>query len=352
MKQFRTGFVVGKFCPLHKGHELVIKTALVKCEEVIVLSYTSSNFPKCTPANRRKWLEAIDCDHDKLRIVVLDPAIDVFPDDDAPEIDHRKFCANYLLDVLETSVQAVFSSEEYGQGLTNYFTLFFTAKFFNPVQCTHVMVDQARSKYSVSGTQLREGKKALWLFTSFAVQASYVKKVLFLGGESSGKSTIVAKLAAHYNAPYVNEFGRLWYEYRDGYLFYEDMEYIATQQIKAEESVVLAELKRISSTCDKLFCDTSVLTTSFYSQEWFGRISTNLAEMVEESFDRYDKIYVCMPDFPMVQDGTRQNESFRTKGFKYVLDELEKNGVKYLLLGGSHEERFNRVVEDLKNETV
>jgi HTH-type transcriptional regulator, transcriptional repressor of NAD biosynthesis genes len=36
-RRFRLGMVVGKFSPLHRGHEHVIQEALMACEQVLVL---------------------------------------------------------------------------------------------------------------------------------------------------------------------------------------------------------------------------------------------------------------------------------------------------------------------------
>lgn len=348
MKKYRTGLVVGKFCPLHKGHESVIEQALLNCEEVIVLSYTSENYPKCTVENRRDWLNDLAYrfeDYmpgaaDRLKIHVLDPKEVDIPNDLDPDEDHRKFCGDYLLNVIETTVQAVFNSESYGQGFADYLTLYFTVNFKNPIVVDNVLVDVDRKKYPVSGTMLRDTPELIKESCSNVVINSYVKKILFLGGESSGKTTIVEALTAHYNSAQAFEFGRRWFDIRKGLLKYEDMEYIARKQIAMENGQ--------SQWANKyLFCDTSALTTSFYSNEWFLRVSKKLRKMVSDSMTRYDKIYVCMPDFPMVQDGTRQDEAFRIKGFEFVVNYLEATGVKYTLLGGSKEERLNRVVEDL-----
>ena len=45
MSRYRTGLVVGKFSPLHRGHELVIGAAFAHCAEVVVLSYSRPEFP-------------------------------------------------------------------------------------------------------------------------------------------------------------------------------------------------------------------------------------------------------------------------------------------------------------------
>ena len=55
-KPFRCGLVVGKFCPLHRGHETVIERALSTCDEVLIINYTQPEFEHCDRATRERWL--------------------------------------------------------------------------------------------------------------------------------------------------------------------------------------------------------------------------------------------------------------------------------------------------------
>lgn len=346
--KYVTGLVVGKFCPLHKGHEFLIKTSLEQCEKVIVLSYTSKVFKGCDAASREEWLKRIDCDQDRLDIHVIDDF--VYIDDDAPEDQHRQLCAEYLLNVLETSVQAVFSSESYGDGFAAHLSKYFTDTFpKQPLTVDHIMVDWPRSNFPISGTRLREaiasGDNTLVdKFMSPGVSPSFVRKILFLGGESTGKSTLVMSLFKHFNSAAAPEFGRVHYDNRNQKLMYEDMAYIAKTQIAIED-----ERARHLNPDQYLFCDTSPLTTLFYSKEWFGRVANSLTELMWGTEQRYHKIYLCAPDFPMVQDGTRQDETFRMKGHAFYVDHLEDTWMcDYTVLTGTHEERLAKVITDLK----
>ena len=55
-KHFHRGLVVGKFSPLHRGHELVIYRALEMCREVVLISYSKPEFPGCEAERREQWL--------------------------------------------------------------------------------------------------------------------------------------------------------------------------------------------------------------------------------------------------------------------------------------------------------
>jgi NadR type nicotinamide-nucleotide adenylyltransferase len=260
--------------------------------------------------------------------------------DNAPEDEHRKFCADYLLNALDTTVQAVFTSEDYGDGFANFLSLYFSANLLSPMSVKHVMVDRERVEFPISGTQLRESVMYIDKYVPWYVSADFVRKVLFLGGESTGKTTLVYALGDSRHT--VSEFGRFLFDKRGGKLYYEDMAYIAKSQLEAEHykaaSLLMSEF---------LYCDTSPLTTKFYSLEWFGLVAEELNDMVYESESAYYKVFLCAPDFPMVQDGTRQDEKFRMKGHEFFIRELGYAGVEYILLTGSVEERIAKVKAEL-----
>lgn len=340
MKKYVTGLVVGKFCPLHKGHEYLCEYALSQCERVIILSYTSEDYG--FDANTRKnWLRGMYLDQSRLDIHVIDNLVHM--KDDAPDEVHRQFCADYLLETLDTTVQAVFSSESYGQGFAEHLSNYFSEKLSTPVPVEHVMVDLFRLNFPVSGTNLRSGAADLYEFVSPHVRRSFIKKILFLGGESTGKSTISESISRHFWQPLVREYGRELYVKRNGKLMYEDMTHIGSMQLKLEE---LAKLP-VGPYNKYIFCDTSPLTTAFYSKELFGRVSRELTNMVWDSELTYHKIYLCAPDFPMVQDGTRQDETFRTKGHEFYLNYLGQTNIDYTILTGTLDEKIAKVISDL-----
>lgn len=55
-KPFRWGLVVGKFCPLHHGHELLIDPALKQCDALLLISDTRPTFEHGGANSRERWL--------------------------------------------------------------------------------------------------------------------------------------------------------------------------------------------------------------------------------------------------------------------------------------------------------
>jgi HTH-type transcriptional repressor of NAD biosynthesis genes len=330
--RFECGLVVGKFAPLHRGHQHVIDTALSQCRHVILLSYSNPELPGCEPERREHWLEQLYPQTTRL-VVTRDQR--VIPPNSADDDTHRAFTAELLQRVINRQVDAVFTSESYGDGFASYLERYFR----RPVQ--HVLVDAARSIVPTSGTTIRANVHASrqWLHPS--VYASFVERIVCLGGESSGKSTLADALAQAHGTNHAPEFGReLWVE-RGGSLEFDDLLLIGRTQVEREQ--------RLAEQSNRyLFCDTSPLTTLFYCLDQFGRASPELERLADRS---YSRTLLCAPDFDFVQDGTRREPEFRLKQHEWYVRELQQRGVPYIEVRGTVEARIEQVTTELRRRS-
>lgn len=345
-----TGLVVGKFCPLHRGHEALIAFAQARCDRLVILSYSKPAFPGYPTDLRTRWLEALF--PDAVRLVLDDAVLAAFarrtgtearllPHNDAPDDVHRDFTAWVCLAMLEVVIDRVFTSETYGDGFAAAMTRYFRANAGTSHTIEHIAFDPARAQHPVSGTRLRKGGDVAG-FLSDPVRASLVRRVGLLGGESTGKTTLAAALAARHGTSWVPEYGRELWEARGGVLVFEDLLAIATEQI-AREDAALPPAGR------PLFCDTTPLTTALYSQTLFGRIDPQLAALARRS---YDHLFLCAPDFTFVQDGTRRDAAFRQMQHDWYRRTLDEAGVSFTLLAGRVEARLAQVDEALADLNV
>jgi NadR type nicotinamide-nucleotide adenylyltransferase len=305
MSRFATGLVVGKFAPLHLGHEHAIRAALAACDHVVLLSYSRPEFPGCEPERRAAWLAARFPETTR---IVLDGATEPLPENDEPDDTHRAFCAAVLRRHAVPAIDAVFSSEGYGAG----FAADLARCQGRPV--AHVTVDPDRRTVAISGTELRADVHGLRHFLAPAVYGSFVKRVALLGGESTGKSTLAAALADALGTLHVAEFGRELWDRKGGALAFDDLLAIASEQIRREEAALVDP-----GTHRFLICDTTPLTTLFYSLEMFGRADPRLRELARRP---YHHLLLCADDFPFRQDGTRRDPAFRSKGQRWYRGQL------------------------------
>jgi HTH-type transcriptional repressor of NAD biosynthesis genes len=186
------GLVIGKFYPPHAGHHLLVRTAAATCERVTVavLAATVESIPLDL---RVAWLREVHAATPHVRVVGA-------MDDHPVDFDSDAVWAAHV-DVMRAAVgdapvTAVFSSEGYGAEL---------ARRFGAV---HVPVDAARGMVPCSGTAARADPVAAWPYLAEPVRAWFCTRVVVVGAESSGTTTLSRALAAHYRAPWVAEYGR------------------------------------------------------------------------------------------------------------------------------------------------
>lgn len=337
-RRFACALVVGKFCPLHLGHEFLIRQAQDAASEVIVLSYTRPGFAGYGSERRETWLKRrfpqLTClvlDEQRLAALCREKGIvemPPIPPDDAPDDAHRGFVAWLCCDLLRRPVDAVFTSESYGDG----FAAFLSRHFGYEVR--HVCVDQARLVVPISGTAIRRDPLAHRDFLAPEVYAEFIPRVCLLGGESTGKSSLAAALADTLETTWAAEYGRDLWQSRNGRLDLPDMLEIGRMQVAREE--------RCAARADKvLICDTSPLTTLFYSQDLFGTVDDELRQLAERD---YDLLLLCAPDFPFVQDGTRRTPDFRQHQHDWYKRALAERKLPYHELSGSPATRQARAI--------
>ena len=313
--RFRLGLVVGKFAPLHLGHEHLVTQASARCERLLILSYTKPEFDRCDVVARRRWLadrfpqhESVVIDDEWLNDICVQRGIvlQLLPENVADDATQQAFLAWLLRDVLRRSPDAVFCSEDYGPPCAAALS----AALGRTVQA--VIGDRERRQVPINATCIRTDplRHRQWLAPEVA--ASFVRRVALLGGESSGKTTLARALATHFQTGWVPEYGRQLWEEQGGLLSEADLLRIAREQIQREDQAA----RRARGI---LFCDTSPLTTLGYSLWMFGRADPALVELAQR---RYNAVVLCLPDFSFVQDGTRREEGFRLTQHAWYLEQL------------------------------
>jgi len=342
MKRFATGLVVGKFCPLHRGHQYLLDRAQSQCERLAIISYTKPEFPGHEPERRERWLAALY--PDALRLVVDDARLAAYgaalPHNEAPDHEHRAFVAWLLREVLRIEVDAVFTSEAYGDGFAAALSQAQDERGGPAV--VHVSVDEARAAVPVAGTAVRADVHGRRASLDPLVYRDFVRRVAILGGESTGKSTLAVSLAAALGTRHAAEYGRELWEHKQGQLVSDDMLHIAQVQA-AREEILMDSAHRL------LLCDTTPLTTLLYAHAMFGEACPELEALAGRP---YDEVLLCAPDVPFVQDGTRREEAFRHWQHQWYLRELAARNIPYRLLTGTWQERTAQALNILSPAAI
>lgn len=317
----RHAVIVGKFAPLHKGHQFLIETALAECDQVSLMVYANPDFADMPQTVRANWIR-----HLYPQLDVHEPANP--PPDTADDFTHREYVRGYL-HAHAIPCTVVYTSETYGEGFATHLGV------------EHRLVDIARNRVPVSGTRIRSDIYKQRHFLSPVVYRHFIRTAVFMGAESTGKSTLCAHMAGHLNTVFVPEYGREHYEKRGGILSLEDYVQIAeTHQSLEDEALMQAR--------DVLFIDTNALTTLFFSYYYNGSALRTLHAIADHCLMRYDHYLVCDTDIPFEQDGWRDTEVLREKSQRMILMDLNNRGVSYRLVSGNMTARTQIVMEVLR----
>ena len=313
--RYAEGLVVGTFAPLHRGHQLVIETAWAACDHVTVMTWANPDLPDMPTAVRAGWVRELYPD---VEVVAFDAAD--CPPDDAPDAVQQAFTAARV----PRPIDAVFTSEPYGDALAA------------ALDAVHVPVDPERQRVPVSGTQIRADLPGHLADLDPVVRAHFVQKVVFLGAESTGKSTLVEALGAALAEPAVEEVGRTLWVAAGGDLPLADYVTICREHVALEERAVRRARRFV-------FVDTNAITTQQYAFFFFGECPPEVRAYADRCGERYAHVFVCATDFPFDQDGTRVHPQVQQYQDGAIRNDLTIRGIPYTVVGGTVAERVATV---------
>lgn len=160
------------------------------------------------------------------------------------------------------------------------------------------------------------------------------KLICFYGPESTGKSTLARRMAERYRTEFVPEVAR---EMISSNVFTEE------DIIRIGRAQTTRVLEKQKTANRILFCDSDVITTAIYSDTYLHKIPPELEELEKQV--HYDQYFLFDIDVPWIADGLRDLGENRQKMFARFRSELERRGIPYVLLSGSHEDRETKVIE-------
>lgn len=304
------GLVIGKFYPFHSGHSHLIREAQRRCDRVTVqvLGASVESIPLHTRAD---WIQE---SHPGVRVVAAMDDAPVDFESDAAWDEHL----TVIRSLLDAPVDAVFSCDAYGEELAAR------------LGARWVQVDEGRRINPVSGTAVRADPAALWHELAPAVRAWMTARVVVVGAESTGSTTLAAALAEHLGTIWVPEYGREYSEIREGGLSApwrtDEFDLIVDRQIAMEERALRRAPRPV------LVCDTDVLATALWHERYVGAVADRLLSAAAE---HRPLLYVLTGDeIPFVQDGMRDGEHIRHGMQQRFRDVLAAQPVPWLEVRG------------------
>ena len=329
-KKYKVGMYGGCFHPLHLGHlECMIKAAGL-CEELyIVISYKAqSDIPLKV---KIRWIWQLMKHIGNVKMIGLEERTKHKEDytEDYWEDDCKK-----VKESIGKPIDVVFCGSDYDEN-----------SFWNKCYADSEFVVFPRDQYS--STEIRKDIYGHWEWMPQIVRSYFTKKVLLIGSESAGKSTLTINLANYFNTVYLEEVGRDLSELSgtDRYMLSEDFTRILLEH-KAKEYRLMERANKV------FFEDTDCLVTRFFMgflEDENMEDNVRLAEAIAE-INSYDLILFLEPDVEWVQDGDRSEviAADRRKYSDQLKEIYKKHGFAFREIRGDYNSRFDQAVQYVK----
>ncbi len=334
--RYRHGLVVGKFYPPHAGHHALIDAAASACDRVTVVVAPSTR--ESLPLELRlTWLRAAH--PPRVRFV---GAYDDHPVDYGDPAVWDLHMAVFRAAVGTARIDAVFSGEPYGVELARRFGA--------------VAVTVRRDALPVSGTAIRADPVAYWPQLGPGLRSWLTRRVIVVGAESTGTTTLARALAHHFRlrggvwagTRWVPEFGRELTERKLAALRETDPDAGVTDVRWDRDDFVTVARKQNTSEDEAaaagspiLFGDTDALATTVWEERYLGSCSPAVRALIRTPHLYLLTHHECVP---FVDDGLRDGQDIRPWMTRRFAETLAAQGVPHQVLTGTYRARLRAAV--------
>ncbi len=316
----KRGLVFGKFLPFHKGHKALIGFALKHCDELIVL-VCGSDKEDISTQTRVDWITNTFKKNSKILVHGFD-----YKEAELPNTSESSRSVSQLWAAKFKTILPFFdiliTSEKYGEYVAEYLNI------------RHITFDENRNKTPISSSMIRQNPIKYWDYISKAAKPYFQKKVVLLGTESTGKTTLCSALAHYFSASLVSEVGRDIVS--DSTDFTKDNLELIVQQHSEKIIQVQTDGQPL------IVMDTDIHITQSYSKYAFGEYLE-----VDKSIYKlhHANLYLYLNnDVPFVQDGSRMTETMRNELDKSHRQTLKYFGISYHEIKGNWSQRLQKSV--------
>jgi NadR type nicotinamide-nucleotide adenylyltransferase len=341
--RYRHGLVSGRFYPPHEGHHRLVETAAARCDRVTVavLASPGESIPL---ADRVAWMRTAHAGQLYVRIVgdrgdhPLDPAL--------VEAAVARATIEDRLPPPAARVDAVFTAGPDSGDLCRR------------LGAAHVRVDPKRTGAPVWSSAVRTDVVGHWRWLRPPVRAGLARRVVAIGSESTGTTTVSREIAAALAARggvwattgWVAEYGRAYTE--------EKLAALAAQAAAARRQpptmedlrwtdgdfLTIAERQNADEDAAAagspvLVCDTDAFATGVWYERYLGSRHPGVEAIADRR--RHD-LYLLTghAGVPFEQDGLRDGEHLRPWMTQRFVERMDETGRPWIALRGSRAERL------------
>jgi NadR type nicotinamide-nucleotide adenylyltransferase len=184
-----------------------------------------------------------------------------------------------------------------------------------------------------------------------------LKKVVIIGPESTGKSTLCEQLAGHYETTWCPEYARAYLVAHGKKYDYDDLLTIARGQVALEDKYAATVKSQWSMVNKKnpenspfiphhspLFIDTDMYVMKVWCQFVFGKCHHYIHDQIAKR--KYDLYLLCNTDLPWVIDELREYPDLETRQKLYHMykEIMKSQAVPWVEISGTDEERLPQAI--------
>jgi NadR type nicotinamide-nucleotide adenylyltransferase len=165
-----------------------------------------------------------------------------------------------------------------------------------------------------------------------------LKKIVVIGPESTGKSTLCEQLATKYKTAWVPEYARKYLLELGRPYHYDDLLVIARGQVEQEDRLC------VTLKTPLVFIDTDMYVMKVWCEFVFGKChSYILDEIVKRKYDTY---LLCNTDLPWVADELREYPDLesRERLFHIYKDLMINQSTPWAEISGDYEQRLQKAI--------
>lgn len=181
-----------------------------------------------------------------------------------------------------------------------------------------------------------------------------LKKIVIIGPESTGKSSLCELLAQHYETTWCPEFAREYLLTNGTNYEFDDLLTIAKGQLALEDEYTETLERNSLALLEEgghlpLFIDTDMYVMKVWCEFVFGKVHPFVLENISKR--KYDLYLLCNVDLPWVKDELREYPDLETREKLYHLYKgiLQNQSVPWIDISGNYEERFAKAVKAVDN---
>jgi len=175
---------------------------------------------------------------------------------------------------------------------------------------------------------------------------SKLQKIVVLGPESTGKSTLCEQLAKHYGVVDCKEYARQYLHENGTKYNFEDLLTIAKGQLTLEnEAIQKAEQQLIDTAKNKIIIDTDMYVMKVWCEYVFNNCHTYILDLIHSR--KYDLYLLCDIDLPWSPDEMREypDEKPRQELFAIYKDILINQNTPWGIVSGAGDERTQNAIK-------